>query len=166
MIGGLSAVRLRALVRRFCADTRGANAIEFSLLVLPFLTLLLFVVQIGLYNAAKMSLDTGVIKTSEDLQARFATGAAPVLPAAATLKANLVADAGAFIDGSSNLKVEVQPLQNLSSGSVGITDGLANYGLPKSVLAIRASYVSTSFVPGMTNTVTVYSSALVRRQSQ
>jgi Flp pilus assembly protein TadG len=157
---------LRRLARRFGGDERGANAIEFSLLALPFITLLMFVLQIGLYNASKMALDTGVIKTSEDLQARFATGTTPSLPAAGTLKSNLAAYAGGFIDGSSNLKVEVQPLQNLSSANVAITDGLANYGSAKTVLAIRASYVSTSFVLGMNNTVTVYSSALVRRQSQ
>ncbi len=161
-----TALRLRAFVRRFHADARGANAIEFSLLVLPFVTLLLFVLQIGLYNASRMALDTGVLKTAEDLEARFATGAAPSLPAAGTLKTNLAAYAGGLIDGGSNLKVEVQPLQNLSSASVSITDGLANYGATKTVLAIRASYVSTSFVPGINSTVTVYSSALVRRQNQ
>jgi Flp pilus assembly protein TadG len=166
MTGRRAAQGVGAFARRFHADERGANAIEFSLLAIPFITLLMFVLQIGLYNASKMALDTGVLKTSEDLQARFNTGQAPVLPAAGTLKSNLASYAGGFIDGGSNLKVEVQPLQNLSSASVAITDGLANYGSAKTVLAIRASYVAVSFVPGMSNTVTVYSSALVRRQSQ
>jgi Flp pilus assembly pilin Flp len=155
-----------AFLRQFGKDDRGANAVEFALLAMPFICMLMFVVQMGLLEMTKTALDTGVILEAENLRGIFATGTPPVLPSGSALKASVAAGSNGYLTNGSLLKVEVQPLANLDSGTVAITDQLASFGSPETVLALRASYQSTWFVPGMNSTVVVYSSALVRRQSQ
>jgi Flp pilus assembly protein TadG len=156
----------RTFLRRFGKDARGANAVEFAILAAPFIGMLLFVVQMGLLEMTKTALDTGVILEAENLRGVFATGTAPVLPSGSALKAAVAAGSNGYLTNGSLLKVEVQPLANLDSGAVAISDQLASFGSAKTVLALRASYQSTWFVPGMNSSVVVYSSALVRRQNQ
>jgi Flp pilus assembly protein TadG len=155
-----------AFLRRFGKDARGANAIEFALLALPFIGMLLFIVQMGLLEMTKTALDTGVVVEAEALRNAFATGTTPVLPSGSALKAGVAAASNGFLTNGSQLKVEVQPLANLDSGAVAISDQLASFGSAETVLALRASYQSTWFLPGMNSTVVVHSSALVRRQNQ
>ena len=158
--------RAGGFLRKFGKDDRGANAVEFAILVMPFICMLLFVVQMGLLEMTKTALDTGVILEAENLRGVFATGTAPVLPSGSALKASVAAGSNGYLTNGSLLRVEVQPIANLDSGAVAITDQLASFGTAGTVLALRASYQSTWFLPGMNSTMVVYSSALVRRQSQ
>jgi hypothetical protein len=152
---------LNALAR----DRKGAAAIDFALLGLPFLLLLMSVMQMGLYYMTQVALDSGTLQTAESLRSVFSTGAAPVTPSGSGLKSTIVADSGSGIV-SSGLIVEVQPLANLGGGTVAITDGLTNYGSAWTPLVLRAKYSFSPFMPGMGSSWSINSSAIVRRQGQ
>ena len=152
--------------RRFLRDEAGSNAVEFAILGVPFIMLLLFSLQIGLWAMTKMALDTGVLRSAESLEGQFAKPAGPTLPSGSGFKAALVTNAGGLVINNSALAVEVRPLVLLSASATPIADGTMNFGAAHSVLAIRASFVTPNFVPGLNAVLTSYSSALVRRQAQ
>lgn len=155
----------RGRLAGFARDRRGAAAIDFALLGLPFLLLLLSVIQLGLYYMTQVALDAGTVKAAENLRSVFGTGATPITPTGAALKSTIVSGSGSGIV-SSGLIVEVQPLTNLGGGTVAITDGLANYGSAWTPLVLRAKYSFSTFMPGFAATWAVNSSAIVRRQGQ
>jgi Flp pilus assembly pilin Flp len=152
-------------LKGFARDRRGAAAVEFALLGLPFLLLLICVMQLGAYYMTQVALDSATVKVAESLRSAFGTGATPVTPSGASLKSSLVADSGTGLV-SSGLIVEVQPLANLDGGTVAITDGLTNYGSAWTPLVLRAKYSFSTFMPGFATTWSINSSALVRRQGQ
>ena len=156
--------RILALLRRFRRDEAGANAVEFAMLGVPFIMLLLFSFQIGLYAMTKMALDTGVVRCAENLNGQFSGAVAPSLPSGSALKASLVSNANGLVINNGALAVEVRPLSGLSSAATPIADQTVNYGVAHTVLAVRASFVTPTFVPGISAAFTSYSSALVRRQ--
>jgi Flp pilus assembly protein TadG len=157
--------RLRRLAVAFARDRRGSAVVDMAILGLPFILLLLAIMQMGMYYMAQVTLDAGTVKTAESLRAVFATGVTPVTPSAASLKSSIVAGSATGIS-SSGLIVEVQPLANLDGGTVAITDGLTNYGSAWTPLVLRAKYTFSTFVPGFAANWSVNSSALVRRQGQ
>ncbi len=156
---------LRMGLSRLARDQRGVAAVEFALLALPFILLLICVMQLGLYYLTQVALDAGTVKEAESLRAIFSTGTTPVTPAGATLKANIVSGSGGGVV-SNGLIVEIQPLANLDSGTVAISDGLASYGSAWTPLVLRAKYSFSTFVPIFGSTWSVNSSAIVRRQGQ
>lgn len=157
--------KLRRLALAFGRDRRGAAAVEFALLGLPFLLLLICIMQMGLYYMTQVALNAGTVKAAENLRSVFGTGATPVTPSGATLKSTIVSGSGTGIV-SSGLIVEVQPLANLGAGTVAITDGLTSYGSAWTPLVLRAKYTFSTFMPGFASTWSINSSALVRRQGQ
>jgi Flp pilus assembly pilin Flp len=54
--------------RRASADTGGATAIEFALLLFPFLALILFIMEIGLQLFITSTLDNAIRKASRQIQ--------------------------------------------------------------------------------------------------
>jgi hypothetical protein len=113
----------------------------------------------------QVALDIGTVTAAENLRTVFGTGATPVTPSGSTLKSTIVAGSGSGIV-SSGLIVEVQPLTNLSGGTVAVTDGLTNYGSAWTPLVLRAKYTFSTFLPVFASTWSINSSALVRRQGQ
>jgi Flp pilus assembly protein TadG len=158
-------LRLRRLIRAFGRDQRAVAAVDFALLALPFTLLLLAIMQLGMYYMTQVALDAATVKAAESLRAVFSTGSTPVTPTGTALKASIVSGSGTGVT-SSGLIVEIQPLANLDTATVAISDGLANYGVAWTPLELRAQYSFPTFLPGMAATWPVNSSALVRRQGQ
>jgi hypothetical protein len=156
---------LKGFFARLGRDQRGVAAIEFAMIGLPFILLLLCVMQLGFYYMTQVALDTGTVKEAESLRSIFSTGATPVTPAGATLKTNIASYSGGGIV-SSNLIAEIQPLANLDGGAVPISDGLASYGSAWTPLVLRSKYTFSTFVPIFGSTWSVNASAIVRRQGQ
>jgi Flp pilus assembly protein TadG len=152
-------------LKGFARDKRGVAAIDFALLGLPFLLLLICVMQLGLYYMTQVALDSGTVQAAESLRSVFSTGATPVTPTGAALKSSIVANSGSGLV-SSGLIVEVQPLANLGGGTVAVTDGLTNYGSAWTPLVLRAKYSFSTFMPGFAATWSINASAIVRRQGQ
>ncbi|HUO23942.1 MAG TPA: TadE/TadG family type IV pilus assembly protein [Caulobacteraceae bacterium] len=157
--------RLQRLARAFIRDRRAAAAVDLALLALPFMLLLLATMQLGMYYMTQVALDAATVKTAESLRAVFGTGTTPVTPSGSALKTSIVSGSGTGITAT-GLIVEIQPLANLNSGAVTITDGLTNYGTAWTPLVLRANYTFQTFVPGFATNWTVNSSAIVRRQGQ
>ena len=151
--------------RRFLRDEAGANAVEFAIVSVPFIMLLLFILQIGLFAMTKMALDTGVVRSAESLTGQFNGVVTPTPPSGSVLKASVVSNAGGLVINNGSLAVEVRPLSALSSSVTPITDQSVNYGVAHTVLAVRASFVTPTFVPGISAAFKAYSTALVRRQN-
>jgi hypothetical protein len=124
----------------------------------------LCILQLGVYYFAQSALDTGVLETAQTLYSGFRTGTTAYAPSAGTLKAAISTNSGGMIQNGSGLAVEIQPMSNLSGGSVAITDGVNNYGTTTSTLVLRAQANVITFAPGFSTLAVATSSAIVRRQ--
>lgn len=152
-------------IRRFAQNETGSNAIEFAILAMPFILLLVGVVQIAVFFVAQAALDIGLLRTAESLRVGFYTSTVTTFPNAATLKTRVATYAGGLIVANTNLAVEIRPLASLTSAVVPVVDATNDYGTSSSVLALRAWSKVPSFLPGVPSWV-VTSSALVRRQGR
>jgi hypothetical protein len=94
----------------------------------------------------------------------FRTGTTPNLPGAAALKSSVASYTGGLIGNNASLAVEIQPLANLSSATVPVSDGVNNYGTTGSTLMLRAQATVMTFVPMFSVLTVANSSAIVRRQ--
>jgi Flp pilus assembly protein TadG len=151
------------MLRAFLRNTRGAAALEFAILALPFLVFILAIMQVGLYYITQAALDNGVLRTAEQTRVGFATGASETLPSALTLKASVAQSAGALVPNNSNLAVEMRQLSTLAAGDVAIADGTVDLGAATSPLVLRAKTKVIIFAPGFSSLTWVTSSAMVRR---
>lgn len=154
-------------VARFWRDDRGVSAVEFAIVSGPFVFLMLFMLQLGVYYMTQASLDAGMVKTAEALRNGFTGTANPSpQPNATSLKAQIVSNSGGLIRNDSTLAVEIRPLDALSGSSVAITDGTNLYGSTTSVLVLRAQANVVAFTPGFSMLNQTMSSAIVRRQGR
>lgn len=157
---------MRRSIADFLAQDDGASAVEFAIVLAPFVFLLLGLAQMGVYYYAQISLDAGVLKTAEYLNTDFRTGSGtPTLPDATTLKSYVQTYGGTF-SNASNVSVEIRQLTSLTSGLVSIVDGTVDYGGTTSILALRGQANLTIFAPMLGSLASVRSSALVRRQGR
>lgn len=150
----------------FWRDDCGASALEFAIVAMPFLVLLLSILQVGIYYMTQASLDTGVIRTAEGLRNGFNKAGVPSMPGASTLKSTVVTNSGGMIRNDTTLAVELRQLASLTSATVAITDGTADYGVSTSVLVLRAKTSVFTFAPGLSGLFQASSTALVRRQGR
>lgn len=168
----------RASARGFARDSSGSSAVEFALVSIPFLFMLLFIVQIGIYYMAKSSLDAGVTQAADMLLNAFNsgtassfTGATTIPPTGAQIKAQVVAKSGGMVRNDSDTAVDLRLLTLLSAAALPITDGQVDTSLAAtstssgSVMVLRAQSKIPVFAPGMGSLAVVRSSAIVRRQS-
>lgn len=160
------ATRAAALAGLFRRDVRGASAIEFAIVALPFFAFVLSILQVGIYYMTQASLDAGVIRSADALRNGFAQSTAPVMPDAATLKGNVATLSGGMINNDATLAVEIRQLSSLAAGSVAVTDGTADYGSARSALVLRAEASVVTFAPGFSSLAKAASSAIVRRQGR
>jgi Flp pilus assembly protein TadG len=150
----------------FMEDAAGASAIEFAIVGIPFLFLILGILQVGIYYMAQTSLDAGLIAEANTLRSSFTTTAAQTCPAAGVIKTAIVSKSGGLIQNNSSLWVEIRQLTTLDGAILPMTastDGTCDYGSTTSVLVLRAQSSVPAFVPGF-GSLAVRSSALIRRQ--
>ncbi len=156
---------MSALVGRAWRDDRGASAVEFAIIAAPFLFLILYILQVGIYYMTQAALDAGVTRTAENLRNGF-TKASVTFPTAAALKTSVATNAGALVFDDARLSVEIRQLTNLSGSAVPVTNGTADYGSVSSALVLRATTDVVTFAPGFTAIAKASSSAIVRRQGR
>lgn len=134
--------------RRFRRDERGAAAIEFGLLALPFFALLFAILQIGLVFFAGQSLDTAVANSARLVR----TGQAQQLGyVASDLTSQICAQVTAlFTNCTSNLKLDVRTYATFNSinlskpvdanGNLNTTTFTYAAGHGSDIVVIRAFY--------------------------
>jgi Flp pilus assembly protein TadG len=158
-----SALPIHDRLCRFGRSAAGAAAVEFALVAIPFLFLILGVLQVGIYYLVQSSLDAGIIGTADALRSSFST-TSPTFPNASTLKTEVVAHSGGMIRNDSTLAVEIRQLTSLDSAVLPVTDGTIDYGSATSTLVLRARSSVVTFAPGFGSLANVSSSAILRRQ--
>ena len=158
MSGRANARRLAVAAWR---DVRGAAALETALVLLPFLVLLFATLQVAMAFVSQSALDTGVLRTAEQLRANMVPGVPYVPPSATSLAASVAANGSVILAGGT-LVVDLQPITALSGAAVPIANGTVNAGMTSSVLILRAKIPVISFSLGLPAMV-VTSSAILRR---
>jgi Flp pilus assembly protein TadG len=141
-------------------NRRGIAAIEAAFVLPPFITLLLLIIEVGVYFTLQSSLDTGVLATAETLRSNMVAGSAFAPPTAAALKTMIISNGGAIL-GVSSVAVDVRQLTTLSAGAVAVADGTDDWGGSGSVLVVRAQ-TTLPFLPGTTS-LAVLATSIVRR---
>jgi Flp pilus assembly protein TadG len=135
------------LLTRVGADRRGASAIEFAMLGLPFIVLLVQIVELSLVYLASTTLDNAVAIASRQIQTgAVQSAAAPAT--AATFIAKICANMG-WMQAScaSSIQVDVRtettfgnPTEPdpLASGSLNAAALTFNAGGPGQIVLVRA----------------------------
>lgn len=145
-------------------ETRGAAALEFALVALPFILVIMVTIQMGLFYMTQSAIDLGVNTEAAQLQNMFNQPNPTVPTDASAVKTNIVTAAGSLI--FQNITTfEIQQLANYTSQSMPIVDGTMNFTSPDTtyaILVLRAQSSVVIFAPGFTNSV-VEASAIVRR---
>jgi Flp pilus assembly protein TadG len=154
-----------AAVRRIPGDRRATAALEFAIVALPFLYILLGIMQMGLYYMAQAALDSGVNATATNLRNSFNSGTTPVLPTGTTLKSNIVSNSGGIISNTSSLAVDLRALTALDAGAVPITDGTVDSVTTSVPIVLRAQFKVVTIAPGFPLSMTVASAAILRFSS-
>ena len=152
----------RGLVSRFArwgADRRATTAVEFALLALPFFMVLLGTMQVGLIYLAQTTLQSATLKAAESM---LTTKFSPV-PTISSIRTILCANSANIFACDGTLKVELNTLQALSTGTTALSDGLFSIGSNGTPLVLRTQTTAAVFVPGLGSTATVYASSIVRR---
>ena len=154
---------MRPSPRSFARDQRGASAVEFAIVALPFVLVLLMILQMGVYYLTQASLDAGTIQTADYLVKQFNTGTTPTIPTPASLKTMIVGSTGGLVRNDTTLSAELRQFTSLTAATVAIGNTV-DASNPGDILALRAQATVTTFMPGFANLAVVRSSALVRRQ--
>lgn len=159
-----AATRAGTAMTALLRDPAGASAVEFAIICAPFLLLILWILQIGIYYFAQSALDNGVRRTAQTMYQSFKAGSAPTFMSGGDLKASIATNAGALIENDGTLAAEVRQIGSLSGGPVPIANGTTDYGTATSTLVVRAQSQVVSFAPGFGALARIRSSAIIRRQ--
>jgi Flp pilus assembly protein TadG len=154
--------RPRATARAFRRARRGAAVVEFALVALPFLYILLVIIQMGLYYMTQAALDAGVNQTANNLRNTFNTATTPTLPTGAALKSSIVTYSGGLPSNTGGLAVDLRALANLGSAVVPITDGTVDSVTTNVPIVLRAQTDVVAVAPGFSWLTTVQSAAILR----
>lgn len=142
-------------------DRRGAAALEFAVVSMPFITLLLFLLEIGYDFFAQVSLDYGVQTAARQIQ----IGGAQDADTAAVFRTKYLCPALSGLLPCSSVMVNIQPitddfyeaspivLKKDASGQIKESDYAYCPGQPRQLMLVQAIYTSPSliaaFVPAM-----------------
>ena len=142
---------LRILLRH---DRRGSVALEFAVVALPFITLLVFLLEIGYDFYAQVSLDYGVQTAAREIQIGAAQGA----NTAAIFQTNYLCPALTGLLPCSSVTVNVLPVTSdyytvvaatlfkNQSGQLDTSSFTYCPGKPDQLMLVQAIYTSPSLV--------------------
>ncbi len=145
----------------FRRDRRGVTAVETALIMLPFCTLLIAIIQTGVYFSMQSALDASVLSAAESLRSGMTAGASYTPPTAAALKSS-IATGGGVVLATATLAVDVRQMATLSGTATPVADGSTDWGGSGSILVLRAQAPVSWMVAGA-GTLTIQSMAVVRR---
>lgn len=126
---------------RFTRCASGSSAIEFSALALPFLLLIVCIIQYYALHLMQSTLSDALYQSASKPEASLLTGSQSSY---ATTLCNKTAFPAIC---TATLKVELQPLQNAPTAKTAITGGTFNAGTSNDVLVLRASTQVVQFIP-------------------
>jgi len=148
--------RRRGLPARFWRDRRGGTALEFAIVSLPFITMLLFLVEIGYDFFAQVCLDYGVQAAARQIQIGAAQGATN----ATVFQTNYLCPVLSGLLPCSSVSVNVLPIPSTgdyyntdaatlrkdSSGKLDTSKYTYCPGTPNQLMLVQAIYTSPSLI--------------------
>ncbi len=147
--------RLRLAARRLrmgraaalARDEGGATAVEFALLMIPFLLLFFGLIELGLIFFAGVTLENAVIDTSREIR----TGQVQVASGTASSFKSAVCTRMTWLEGpcASALRVDVRTVSTFASASSLTTPTTTCWdpGGPASLVVVRAYYAWPVITP-------------------
>ncbi|HLK23331.1 MAG TPA: TadE/TadG family type IV pilus assembly protein [Caulobacteraceae bacterium] len=156
---GLSSVGrvLCRSVRRFALARRGAAAVEFALVAIPFLMLTFGIIEIGLIYFVSISLENATYAAARQIRTgQLQSGGGSTATAFTTLVCNNMSWMGASC--TSNLSVSVQTFSSFQSvsGSNPVQNGQVNknnlpfqMGGPGDIVLVQTFYQWTVIAPAL-----------------
>jgi Flp pilus assembly protein TadG len=149
-------VTRRWLLRRFARDRKGATAVEFAMVALPFFAILFAILETALIFFAGQVLETGVadaarlIRTGQAQEQNFDK---------VKFKQAVCASVFALLDCDAGLKIDVRELQNFNGAQEPLPiDGSGNFtddnfvfqpGAGGDIVLVRAFYEWPTVLPDL-----------------
>jgi len=139
------------LLRRFARDRRGVTAIEFGLIITPFIGLMFAIIEVCMVFFAGQILEKG----TQDASRKIMTGQAQAANFDATAFKNEVCTHLVIIFNCSNVHIDVKSYSTFASVNIAkpISGGnfVANFGYspgnPSDIVVVRVMYLWQLFVP-------------------
>jgi Flp pilus assembly protein TadG len=152
--------RLRRFVGRFARGRRGAAAVEFALVSIPFFALLFGIIEVGLIYFVATTLEAATNEAAREIRTGQLQGQAIPETAAGfkTLICNQVAWLGA--NCTNNLFVQVQTFSSfqtitqpspIQSGTINQNNLTFSLGGPGDIVMVQAFYQWTVLAPALDN---------------
>ena len=151
--------RFAETMRRFRCRQDGTSAVEFALLALPFFMVLLGTMQVGLIYLTQATLQGATLSAADNI---LTTNFTPP-PTVSSIRSVLCAKSANLYACDTTLKVELNTLKELSTGTVALSDGTIGIGSSGAPLVLRTQTTATVFTPGLGSFATVSASAVLRR---
>lgn len=151
--------RFRRLAARFAGAARGAAALEFALLSIPFFALTFGIIEVGLIWFVATTLDAATSRAAREIRTGQLQSQGTATPASfKTLICNQMSWLGSSC--ASNLSIQVQtfssfqtvsqpsPIQN---GAINPNNLVFNMGGPGDIVLVQSFYQWTVLAPGLDN---------------
>ena len=148
---------------RFRRHDGGGTAVEFAMVGGVFVTLLLAVVQFGLFFISTFQIRSAVAETVAYASVFSNTALFPETRDQASVRETICKDLTLVVNCTESLKIEQMPLESLSTGSQAIAGTQFVVGAPGDVLVRRAEVGIVTFVPGMSSLTIRTSSIFLQR---
>jgi Flp pilus assembly protein TadG len=152
--------RLRRFAARFLRGRRGAAAVEFALVSIPFFALLFGIIEIGLIYFVATTLELATNNAAREIRTGQLQGQA--IPATAASFKTLICGQLSWLGGSctSNLFVQVQTFSSFQtisqpspivSGQINQNNLTFSLGGPGDIVLVQAFYQWTVLAPALDN---------------
>jgi Flp pilus assembly protein TadG len=128
--------RIRRLLKRFRRDDDGGPAVEFALVAMPFIGLMVAIVELGIFFFASRYFEDGVFNASRQVMTQR-------LPAASICTAfrNEIANNFPTWINPASIVLSVSTGTNFSAGTaVNLGGGGCSFGTPGQVVTVTATY--------------------------
>ncbi len=150
--------RLRRLIGRFAHGRRGAAAVEFALVSIPFLALLFGIVEVGLIYFVSTTVEAATNDAARDIRTGQLQGQA--IPETAAGFKTLVCNKLAWLGGncSNNLTVQVQTFSSFQAvtqpspivnGQINQNNLAFSMGGPGDIVLVQTFYQWTVLAPAL-----------------
>lgn len=148
---------------RFRRHDGGGTAVEFAMVGGVFITLLLGVIQFGLFFVSTFQIRSAVAETVAYASVFSNTELFPDSRDQDKVREMICKDLTLVPNCTETLKLEQMPLESLSTGKQAITGNPFIVGAPGDVLVRRAEVGIVTFVPGMSSLTVRTSSIFLQR---
>ncbi len=146
--------RMRRCTSAFRRDDRGATAIEFAIVAVPFLTIIMATMEVGIHYFAARTMDSGVDKVARLLR----TGQMPPSSAVGQFRQALCDEAGVggtlFLFDCNKFKIDVREIARFTPQTTprkpdgSLDEGALQFspGGPETVNMVRVYYEWPAFL--------------------